>query len=199
MALAVRIVLAVLPLGLCGCSYEAVWLGPEPPQVSGPPDPAPLTVGLRPGGFDRSRLKPGGVLARFREELRRAALFQGLMYPIPAGADPTWTLELSAADGAFEPDANFWKGALASALPPAALFVRLENDYKLRLEALMVRERLVVATYVGEATIRNRYGTYANRTLVDAAGTELAVGGASRQILAALSGDLDRLLDVDHN
>ena len=189
--------LAVVAALCAGCSHQAIWLGGEPVEVSAPGQPAPLTVALRAGGFERSRLEPAGVLDRFEGALRGSGLFQSIMYPIPAGADPTWEIELSASDSATEPNSNFWKSALASALPPVALFVKLENDYTLRLEALLVRDRVLVKSYGGEAPTRNRYGPYANLAEVSLEGVELAVDGASRQILAALAADLDGLLEAD--
>ncbi len=189
--------LAVIAALSAGCGHQAIWLGSAPAAVPTSEHPAPLTVALRAGGFERSRLEAAGVLERFESALRGSGLFQAIMYPIPAGADPTWEIELSASDSAAEPDSNFWKSALASALPPLAAFVTLENDYTLRLEALLVRDRVLVKSYVGEAPIRNLYGPYANRAQVSLEGIELAVGGASRLILAAIAADLDDLLEAN--
>ena len=112
--------LAVVAALCAGCGHEAIWLGPEPAAVPASEQPAPLTLALRAGGFESSRLEAAGVLERFERALRGSGLFQAIMYPIPAGADPTWEIELSASDSAAEPDSNFWKSALASALPPLA-------------------------------------------------------------------------------
>lgn len=186
----------MLVSALCGCGHEALWLGPEPGPVTPVGHPAPLIVALRPGGFEASRLESEGVVRRFEAALRDARLFQAILFPVPPGVDPTWEIELSASDTASEPDSNFWKSALAT-LPPVAPFVKLESDYTLRLEALLVRNRVVVGSYVGEAPIRYRWGPYANRAMASLEGMELAVGGASRAILSAIAADLDRLAEVD--
>ena len=102
-----------------------------------------------------------------------------------------------AVDAATEPDSNFWKSALAAALLPAAFFVKFENDYALRLEALLLQDRVIVGSYLGEARIRHRYGPYANRREADAEGVEVAVGTATRLALAALAADLDRIAEAN--
>jgi hypothetical protein len=112
---------------------------------------------------------------------------------VPEGAEPTWELQLAGADSAFEPDSNFWKSALASALFPLAFAVHLENDYTLELEALLVQRREVRVTYTGSARIRHRYQPYADRVAMNAEGFELAVEGATRAILAAFARDAQRL------
>ncbi len=119
------------------------------------------------------------------------------MYPVPEGVTPTWEIELSGTDTVAEPDSNFWKAALAAALPPAALFVTLENDYTLRLEALVLKNRVLVESYAAEEPIRNRRQFYANETRAAAEGMEVAVEGASQRVLAALARDLARLLEAD--
>jgi hypothetical protein len=169
-----------------------VWLEPEPEQIVGPAIPAPLTVGVRGGSFERCQLDERAVVERFAEELRGAQIFQGVMYPVPPDVIPTWELELSASDEASEPDSNFWKSALASALPPAALFVRLQSDYTLRLEALALRDRVLVQSYATEVPIRNRWQAYANTAVAGEAAADAAVRGATRRILDAVARDLAR-------
>ena len=154
-------------------------------------------MAVRPGAFDGSRLPADAVVDRFASQLRAAGLFQGVMYPVPEGVIPTWEIELSGTDRVVEPDSNFWKSALAAALPPAALFVTLENDYTLRLEALVLKNRVLVESYAGEEPVRNRRKLYANKTRASAEGMEVAVRGASQRVLAALARDLPRLLEAD--
>ena len=180
-------------LGLAGCSHEVVLLDPEPPAPTSGSRPLGLTVSVLPGAFDRTRLRPEGVLERFSTALREANLFQGVLYPVPRDIRTEWELELVVADEGEEPDSNFWKAAIAAALPPVALIVRLENEYTLHLEALLLRNRTVIATYVGEARVRHRYGPYANRSIADAEGMELAVRVASRAALGRLHDDLPRI------
>jgi hypothetical protein len=153
----------------------------------------PLTIAVVLGSFDASRLQGPGVVERFARALREADIFEGVMFPVPADAAPTWELQLAASDAALEPDSNFWKGALASALFPFAFALHLENDYTLELEALLLRRREVLASYTGTAHIRHRYQLYANRLDMTAEGFELAVAGASREILAALARDAGRM------
>ncbi len=185
-------------LALVGCAHEVVWLGQPAPEVEAPLVRSPLTVGVVAGEFGASRLEPRGVLDRFASDLRAAALFEGIMYPVPPGVEPTWEIRLTASDRAEEPATNFWWSALASAVPPAALFVTLRSDYTLELEALVVRERALVSTYRAQAAIQNRWQPYANTARAGANGVEVAVGGATREILAALSRDLPRLAEADH-
>lgn len=181
-----------------GCSHEILWVGDEPSAVHGPDTPVGMTVAVGARAFDNTRLRGSAVVERFARTLRDAALFQGVMYPIPAGVSPTWEIELIGEDATEEPDSNFWKAALATAIPLAAPFVTLEEDYVLRLEALVLRDRHVIATYAGEAHVQKRYGIYADKRALDADGLERAVGGASRALLSALAADLDTLLVEDH-
>ncbi len=184
-------------VALLGCSHEVVWLGEPAPEVEPPLVRSPLTVGVVAGEFSRSRLDSRGVLDRFARELRAAELFEGIMYPVPPGVEPSWEIRLTASDSAVEPNANFWWSALAGALPPAALFVTLRSDYTLELEALVVREHALVTTYRAQAAIQNRWQPYANTAEAGANGVEVAVSGATREILAALSRDLPRLAEAD--
>jgi hypothetical protein len=153
----------------------------------------PLTVAVVLGAFDQSRLEGPGVVERFARALREAAIFEGVMFPVPEGAAPTWELQLAASDSAFEPDANFWKAALAAAVLPLAFAVHLESDYTLELEALLVRRRELLATYTATARIRHRYQLQADRVAMNAEGFEVAVAGATRQILVSLARDAERL------
>jgi hypothetical protein len=184
-------------LAFGGCAHEVVWLGDPAPELESPLVRSPLTVGVVAGEFSKSRLDPRGVLDRFASDLRSAALFEGIMYPVPPGVEPTWEIRLTASDSAVEPTANLWWSALASAVPPAALFVTLRSEYTLELEALVVRERTLVTTYRAQAAIQNRWQPYANTAEAGANGVQVAVSGATREILAALSRDLPRLAEAD--
>ena len=159
------------------------------------------------GGRESSNLKreheqsaplgwPRGVLAGLLIVVA-ACTHQGVMCPVPAGADPFWELELIGHDEAQEPDSNFWKSALAAGLFPLAPFITLENDYTLRLEALVLRRRELVGSYSGEARIQHRYGLYANKNEMSADGFELAVRDATRALLADLAQHLPDLLAAD--
>jgi hypothetical protein len=194
------LILALAGTLVCaGCAHEVVWLGEPAPEFESPLVRSPLTVGVVAGEFSNSRLDPRGVLDRFAADLRQAALFEGIMYPVPPGVEPTWEIRLTASDTAVEPNANLWWSALASALPPAALFVTLRSDYTLELEALVVRERTLVTSYRAQAAIQNRWQPYANTAEAGANGVQIAVSGATREILAALSRDLPRLAEADQS
>jgi hypothetical protein len=192
--------LAVWPLllaAIAACAHEVVWQGDEPDAIPVAAEPAALTMAVGPGSFEKARLTAAGVTERFARTLRDAGLFQGVMYPVPPGVSPTWEIELTGRDSIHEPDSNFWKAALAAALPPLALVLTLENDYTLELEALVLYERELVVSYRGTAPIRHRYQRYADRRMVDLEGVELAVARATEMILAALARDLERLLEED--
>lgn len=189
----------LLLLVLTACAHEVVWQGEEPEAIPAAEVPAGLTMAVLPGSFDRARVTAEGVTERFARALREARLFQGVMYPVPPGVSPRWEIELVARDTVHEPDSNFWKAALASALPPLALVLTLENDYTLELEALVLYERELVASYRGTAPIRHRYQQYANRQAADLQGIELAVTRATEIILAAIARDVERLMQEDRH
>jgi hypothetical protein len=187
------LLLGAVLASVAGCAHEVQVLEPTDSTLEPSSAPLGLTIAVLPGAFDRSRLQPQGVLERFAEALREARLFQGVLYPVPRGVEARWEIELIASDEVFEPDSNFWKSALASALPPVAIFVKLQNDYALRLEALLLENRTVVGSYAGEARIRHRYGPYANRLEVDADGVEAAVRGAAWAALGRMAQDMPRI------
>lgn len=192
-----RGVLAGLLIVVAACTHQTLRIGPAAPAIVEPATPAPITLGIRVASFDRTRLKGDAVAERFVQELRDARLVQGVMFPVPAGADPFWELELIGHDEAQEPDSNFWKSALAAGLFPLAPFITLENDYTLRLEALVLRRRELVGSYSGEARIQHRYGLYANKNEMSADGFELAVRDATRALLTDLAQHLPDLLAAD--
>jgi hypothetical protein len=169
------------------------WLGESPAEVAAVQPPLPITVAVVLGPFDETRVRGDAVVQRFAKSLREHDLFQGVMFPVPPGASPSFELQLAATDSAVEPDSNFWKSFFASVLFPFAWAFWLENDYTLELEALLLRRREVIGTYPATAPIRLRYQPYANKLLMDADGVEAAVGGASQSILAALARDAKRL------
>ena len=105
----------------------------------------------------------------------------------------TWELQLGAVDGGSEPDSNFYKAALAAALLPAAFFIWLENDYTLELEALLLHERELVATYRAQTTIRHRYQLNANRRAMQAEGLEQLARSATLGLLAEIAADVGRI------
>lgn len=178
---------------LASCAHDVTLLDGSDAAGQSPGAPVGLTVAIFPGSFERCRLEPEGVVHRFAAALREARLFQGVMYPVPQGATARWEIELVASDEALEPASNRWKGAVASLLLPAAFVVKLQNDYHLRLEALLLKEGVLVGSYGGEARIRHRFGPYANRSAANAEGVELAVGTAARAVLARMSEDLGRI------
>ncbi len=184
--------LLVLAL-LTACGHEVLRLTDESPSLAPLVAPIPLTVAVTAGSFERSRLNADGVTALFAKELRKARIFQGVMFPIPPGAKPRWEIELAGSDSAVEPSSNFWKSAIASALPPLALVLSFENDYSLELEALLLDEREIIASYFGEARIRHRYQNYADRVEMEVEGVEVVVADATRHILASLSRDARQL------
>ena len=192
---------ALVALG-SGCAHEVVLLEPSTPVSQATEAPQPpayplgLTVSVLPGAFDRCRLQPRGVLERFAAALREARLFQGILFPVPANVQTTWEIEIVAADSAYEPDSHLWKAFLATAILPAAFFVKLQNDYTLELEALLLENRVVVGSYRGEARIRHRYGQYANRSTIDAEGVEIAVRAATEGVLARMRADLERIRKI---
>ena len=166
----------------------------EPEFVPG--TPLPVTFAVRPGSFARSRLRPSGIVSHFAAGLREAALVQGVLFPVPEGVTPRFAIELSAADGGSEPDSNFWLAALAYGLFPAAPFVYLQNDYSLELQALVVREREIVATYRATAQLRNRYQINANKAAMEAEGLDLLARRCTRQLLAQMSADRAQLTEI---
>lgn len=185
--------LLVAALLVLGCAHEVVWIGDQPAPTEPPAEPLPVTVAVGVRSFEAKGLAEGGVVQRFARGLRAARLFQGVMYPVPAGAQPQWDLQLLASDTASEPDSNRWKAALASALPPLAFVVWLESEYQLELEVLLLRDREIIRSYSVVAHIRHRYQTYADKRQMDLDGKEVVVGGATRDLLVAIARDLPSL------
>ncbi len=181
---------------LVGCGHEVILLDPVENEGARSGEPIGITVSVFPGSFERTRLQEKGVLDRFARQLREGRVFQGVLYPVPEGVRTRWEIELVASDGGEEPDSNFWKAAFAAALPPLAWLVTLESAYALRLEALLLQNRVLVGSYVGEAHIRHRYGPYANRGAADREGVEVAVRTASAAVLRELRRDRTRIEDL---
>ena len=193
---AVLAAIAVLWL-VSACAWEVIDLSEPTPALSTGGERLDFTVAVVPGSFDASRLLADGVTEHFARELRDAELFQAVMHPVPQGARPIWQIELAARDEAREPDQNFWKSFAASALPPVALFVHFENDFSLELRALLLRNRELVATYVGRGSIRHRYQTYADRQGMEAQALDRLARRATAEIIAGVVADAGRLRAED--
>ncbi len=179
---------------LLACSHEIVRLQDAPPTPAPPESPLPMTVAISLGSFERALLVNGVALTTlYARQLRKSGLFEGVMFPVPLGAEPRWEIELSGWDSASEPNSNFWKGLFATLLPPLALFVTFQNDYTLQLEALLLDDREIVASYLGEASIRHRYKNYANRVDMNIEAVEITVQDATSRIVEALVRDVRRL------
>ncbi len=182
---------------LLACSHEVVRLQDAPSIPAPPESPLPMTVAVSLGSFERALLVNGVALTTlYARQLRESGLFEGVMFPVPVGAEPRWELELSGWDSASEPNSNFWKGLLAT-LPPLALFIRFQNDYTLQLEALLLDDREIIASYMGEASIRHRYKKYANRVDMNIEALEVTVRDAAGRIVEALVRDLPRLEELN--
>ncbi|MCP4005361.1 MAG: hypothetical protein GY725_14305 [bacterium] len=177
----------------CSCAYQVLPMGESPPALSPPDPPLRLTVAVREGSFDQSNLNGDAIVAHFADELRQSRVFEGVMHPMPADIDPMWQLELSASDGGVEPDSNFWKGFFTQAVPPVAIFVYFQNDYTLELQALLLKNRKLVETYRARSTIRHRYQIYANKKRMQTEALDTLARTATRQVLAELKRDADRL------
>ncbi len=179
---------------LLACSHEIVRLQDAPPTPAPPESPLPMTVAISLGSFERALLVNGVALTTlYARQLRKSGLFEGVMFPVPLGAEPRWEIELSGWDSASEPNSNFWKGLFATLLPPLALFITFQNDYTLQLEALLLDDREIVASYLGEASIRHRYKNYANRVDMNIEAVEVTVQDATSRIVEALVRDVRRL------
>ncbi|MCZ6568804.1 MAG: hypothetical protein O7B23_01435 [Deltaproteobacteria bacterium] len=182
---------------LLACSHEVVRLQAAPPSPAPLQAPLPLTVAISLGSFERALLVNGVALTTiYARQLRKSGLFEGVMFPVPLGAEPRWEIELSGWDSASEPNSNFWKGLLAT-LPPLALFITFQNDYTLQLEALLLDDREIVASYLGEASIRHRYKKYANRVDMNIEALEVTVRDATSRIVGALVQDVRRLAQLN--
>jgi hypothetical protein len=180
-----------------GCAHEVIELDPPSAPLPALESRLPFTVTVRTGSFDASRLSPDGVALHFADRLRASGLVDGVIHPAPHDLSPLWAIELTARDGGSEPDANFWKSALAHALPPALPFVYLENDYALELSALLIRRRELVATYRARTSVRHRYQLYADRSAMEREALASLARRAAQQILAQIAADAERLRAED--
>jgi hypothetical protein len=197
------LLVAALVIFSSACAHEVIVLepavsAPEATPAQRPSDsPLPFTVSVLSGSFDRCRrLRERVVLERFAVALREARLFQGVLFPVPADIRPPWEIKILAADSVSEPNSNLWKAFFATLIPPTAFFLKLENDYALELEALLLENRVLVGTYRGEARIRHRYGRYANRTTVNAEGADVVLRTASEAALSHMRADLERIRKI---
>jgi len=176
-----------------GCAHEVQWLGEEPTELQSPAVPFPMTVAVGVRSFESERLKENGVVEHFARTIREAKLFQAVMYPLPPGVQPRWEIQLLARDSASEPDSNFWKAAIASALLPVSFFIWMESDYTLELEALMVHRSEIVGSYQTLGSIRFRYQINTNTGRAEAEGVDRLLRATAQTVLAALAEDLPRI------
>lgn len=193
-SLAVLALLAVLP----GCAGQVVWLGdPTPPLGAAPAEPLGFTVAVGVRSFEATRIAEQGVLDRFAASVKASDLFLSVMYPIPEGVDPEWELQLIVRDGATEPDSNLWRSALVSFFFPSAWFIDLSSEYTLDMQALLVRNQVVVGTYTTKGHIRYVYQAYANKPQLEQTGVETIVSRNTENLLAALTADASRIAAED--
>ena len=141
--------------------------GPARVQIEPPSEPLAVTVSVREGSFDRSHLSPRGVLLAFAEELQAARVFSDVRQWSP-DASPIWELELAASDYGEE------------------------DAYALELQAVLLRNRLLVATYFTKQAISQAAGQ----------GTQLNIGPerlaelgqrAIQDLVRQLAADTERL------
>ncbi len=165
-----RVGLALVGIAITWLACAAALPGPAQPsgaQIERPAEPLAVTVSVREGSFDRSHLSPRGVLLAFAEELASARVFADVRQWSP-DASPVWELELAASDYG-EPDA-----------------------YALELQAVLLRNRLLVATYFTKQATRQAAGQ----------GTQLSIGPeqlaelgqrAIQDLVRQLAADTERL------
>jgi hypothetical protein len=180
-----RIALLFL-IPLAGCASQVQLLSGETSAVAAPAAPLPMTVAIGVRAFEATGIKERGLSDRFASALRDAKLFQAVMYPIPAGANPRWELQLLVRDSATEPNSNFWKSAVASAFLPAAFVIWLESEYMLSMEVLFLQRSEILASYTAESQVRYRWQLNANKLELAAEGAESVIQHTVRQILAQL-------------
>ncbi len=149
-----------------------------------------MTVAVSVRSFEARGLSERGLSDRFAGELRAGRFFQGVMHPVPIGADPVWEIQLLVQDSLSGSDENFWKEFWANLFPPAAFFIWMETEYTLELEALLVKNREVVRSYASEGRIRNRYQARVDERALMRDGLELVVRNTVRSTLHALEQDL---------
>jgi hypothetical protein len=193
---ALRSALVLALLCASACAHEVQFLGSEPPETA-IRQPLPLVIGVSTQSFEATRINEAGFLEEFTGRLRESRVFEGVIYPLEPGTKTVWELRLLAKDSASEPNSNIWKSALASALFPFAFVIYLQSDYELDLEALLVRNREVVGTYPVKSQIRYRYQSYANTQQMDVEGVQLIVDRSSRELLAKIAADADRIRAED--
>lgn len=156
----------------------ALWIAgcaPLPPeiespsiQIVAPSEPLAVTVAVREGSFDRSRLSPRGVLLAFLQELDSARVFARVLDRQPADADPVWELEMAASDYGEE------------------------DAYTLELQVLLLRRRELIATYWAKESLRQEAGTGRQLALGPEQLAELAQR-AIRELVRQLAADTERL------
>lgn len=156
----------------------ALWIAgcaPLPPEVESPSiqivapsRPLAVTVAVREGSFDRSHLSPRGVLLAFLEELDSARVFARVLDRQPADADSVWELEMAASDYGEE------------------------DAYTLELQVVLLRRRVLIATYWAKESLRQETGTGRQLSLGPEQLAELAQR-AIRELVRQLAADAERL------
>ncbi len=166
-----RAALARVGIAITWLACAASPPGPAEPPIEPPAQPLGVTVSVREGSFDRSHLSPRGVLLAFEEELESARVFAAVLQWSP-DASPVWELELAASDYG-EPDA-----------------------YALELQAVLLRNRLLVATYFTKQAIRQATG---QGTQLNIGPEQLAALGqrAIHELVRQLAADTDRLREEE--
>ena len=190
--------LAILPCLVAACAHEVVWLGSDAgPPVLPPVQRIPVTLAITMQSFEAQRIDEAAVIDRFAKQIAETELFQAVMYPIPPGVSPRWELRLLVKDSAAEPDANYWRAAIANFLLPAAFFIYMESEYTLEIEALLTQRGELVATYRSTGPIRYRYQDNADLFAMEREGLELIFERTSAEIIDALVRDAELIERAD--
>jgi hypothetical protein len=143
---------------------------PAPPiEIVPPPRVLPITTVVRPGSFSRSHVSPEGVATAFTDALTSAMVFRSVLdgkYP-PEGT-PFLELELAGSDYG-EPDA-----------------------YTLELQVVVLRQRVLLATYRSKQSVRQRAGS---RRALEIGPNDLGAlaDRAIRDLVRQLAADHDNL------
>jgi hypothetical protein len=179
------------------CAYQVVPLDETPTGTPPRIEPLPFTVALGISSFEVKQIKEEGFLQDFVGRLKDARIFEGVIFPVPEGFTTLWEVKLLARERASEPNSNLWKSALANALFPLAFFIYLESEYEFELEALLTRKREVIASYPVVGHIRYRYQRNTDRRKLDLEGIQTIVDRTSRQLLAKIVADAERIRAED--
>jgi hypothetical protein len=192
-----RLATLACTLALLACSHQVQWTGEPRPEVVAPVNPIPMTVAVELRAFEASGVDARALATRIAESLREAHLFQAVMYPIPPGERPLWELQLLVKDARQDPNANFWKGALVAAVFPLAAVVHLEEGYTLEVQALLTRRAEILGSYAARGEVRERYQYYSDERSRRSSALQTVVDGVTRQLLAKIAADSDRISTID--